>query len=376
MPNAEDELKGLVEEGLRRLGPKLAVRFELGWVGPLAAAEAIYPFLSSYVKEVREQVPDLAPLWLFRPRLGEDSRPLIAVPVWDRPGGPLACRLVTSNPLTQAEVVELNECAQLLWHAVRRGWLPSPREEDAFRQALERWTGPEILIPIRGFRVSTHLLYAAIKAGDEKALAEMIEADPTMVNRPHPSGTTPILYALYCGQAAIAKKLEDYGAPVEAAELTALGRQEALEARIEASPELVKQLAPDGFPLLCLAAHFGHEKIVDLLLAKGADPDAVAENVMRNRPLHSALAIKDPVVAHRLVQKLLDAGANPNVQQKGGWTPLHAAAIHGRLETLELLLARGADPTLAADDGSTAQVLAARAGHEDIVRRLSSCVDG
>lgn len=372
MPEIEDDLKEKVDEGLRRLGPKLAVRFELGWVGPLAAAEAIYPYLGGFVKEIREQVPDLAPLWLFRPRSGEDLRPLIAVPIWDRPGGLLACRLVTPSPVSREEVEELNECAQLLWHAVRCGWLPSPRQEDAFRQALERLTGPELLIPIRGFRVSTHLLYAAIKAGDELALAEMIEADPALLNRPHPSGTTPILYALYCGQPAIAQKLEERGATLEAAELAALGRRDALEAKIKAEPAVVRKLAPDGFPLLCLAAHFGHEAILDLLLASGADPDAVAENVMRNRPLHSAVAAKDPVVAHRLVQKLLDAGANPNVQQRGGWTPLHAAAIHDRLETLDLLLARGADPTLTADDGSTAQMLAARAGHEAIVRRLSA----
>jgi hypothetical protein len=371
MPISEEELKRLIEDSLRRLGPKLAARFELGWVGPLAAAAAIYPYLGDYVKDILEQVPDLAPLWLFRPRSGEDRRPLMAVPIWDRPGGTLACRLVTPSPAGHEDVKELSECAQLLWHAVRRGWLPSPREEDAFRQALERWTGPEIFIPVRGIRASTHLLYAAIKAGDEVALAEMIEAEPALVSRPHPSGTTPILYALYCGQAAIARKLEERGAPLEAAELTALGRRDELEAKIKKEPGIVRKLSPDGFPLLHLAAHFGQEDIVDLLLTNGADPDAVAENVIRNRPLHSAVAFKDPLVAHRLVQKLLDAGANPNVQQKGGWTPLHGAAIHGRLQTLNLLLARGADPTLTADDGSTALALAARAGHEAIVRRLS-----
>lgn len=46
----------------------------------------------------------------------------------------------------------------------------------------------------------------------------------------------------------------------------------------------------------------------------------------------------------------------------GGYTPLHAAAKSGDLEITRLLLAAGADASLATDDGKTARDLA----HEDV----------
>ena len=41
---------------------------------------------------------------------------------------------------------------------------------------------------------------------------------------------------------------------------------------------------------------------------------------------------------------LLDAGADPNVRQRHGWTPLQGAAQHGDAELVDRLLAAGADP--------------------------------
>jgi ankyrin repeat protein len=372
MTHPEDDLKQSIQAGLSRLGPKLAGRYELGWVGPLAAAEAIYPYLSPVVKDARSRVPDLAPLWLFRPRYGEERRPLIATPMWDHPGGALACRLAVHEPLPPEEVTELNECALLLWYAVRRGWLPSPREEEAFRRELSAWAGPELTSPVRGVSIATHLLYAAIKAGDLVALTEMVEADPAILHRPHPSGTTPILYALYCGQRDLVEMLEKWGAPLGVAELTALGRTEELTAKLGEEPGLVHAYSPDGFTLLGLATVFGHEALVELLLGKGADPNLPARNALKVRPLHSAATVKESALSQRLIKRLLAAGAQPNVQQQGGWTPLHAAAVHGRMDGVALLLEHGADPALVADDGTTAQALAARAGHTEVASRLAA----
>jgi hypothetical protein len=54
------------------------------------------------------------------------------------------------------------------------------------------------------------------------------------------------------------------------------------------------------------------------------------------------------------VRALLDAGGNPNDQDENGLTPLSSAASYGRKEVLELLIARGADPTWSDEDGDTA----------------------
>lgn len=56
-----------------------------------------------------------------------------------------------------------------------------------------------------------------------------------------------------------------------------------------------------------------------------------------------------------------------------GWTPLLFAAFHGHVHCVALLLAAGADDTLATlDTGATALQLATKNGHLPVVRLLNS----
>jgi ankyrin repeat protein len=48
-----------------------------------------------------------------------------------------------------------------------------------------------------------------------------------------------------------------------------------------------------------------------------------------------------------LVPELLKKGANPNVKDKLGWSPLHHAVSFNHLPTVKLLLEYGADSNLA-----------------------------
>jgi ankyrin repeat protein len=67
---------------------------------------------------------------------------------------------------------------------------------------------------------------------------------------------------------------------------------------------------------------------------------------------------------------LLQAGADPDARQQGGYTPLHEAALNGKLALVELLLANGADPALASDKGETAIEMARSKGERAVVERL------
>jgi ankyrin repeat protein len=60
---------------------------------------------------------------------------------------------------------------------------------------------------------------------------------------------------------------------------------------------------------------------------------------MRVQPLHSAAAV-DATETARL---LLDAGADPNAEQQGGFRPIDAAVQNGNDELYDLLVERGAD---------------------------------
>ena len=155
---------------------------------------------------------------------------------------------------------------------------------------------------------------------------------------------SPALAALYEGRRDEAERLTREPDVLEAA---ALGRNEELRALVERDPSSLDARTPEGFSPLHLAAFFGGAGAVKVLLAVGASADADSDNQLKVRPLHSAAAARDVAA----VRALLEAGADPNVRQQGGFTPLLAAAHADDPALVQLLLDHGADPSQAADDG-------------------------
>jgi len=71
------------------------------------------------------------------------------------------------------------------------------------------------------------------------------------------------------------------------------------------------------------------------------------------------------------IKQHLAAGQDVNAKAPGSnVTPLMIAAITGQTEAADLLLAKGADPNLGSNDGSTALHMAAFFGHPQIVKAL------
>jgi ankyrin repeat protein len=72
-----------------------------------------------------------------------------------------------------------------------------------------------------------------------------------------------------------------------------------------------------------------------------------------------------------LCQLLLQRGANPNAATRhGGATPLHRAALAGQQAVLDLLVARHADVWVADSDGQTVAHKAAAGGHRALLQGL------
>jgi hypothetical protein len=187
-------------------------------------------------------------------------------------------------------------------------------------------------------------LFAAIKSGDLDALTALLADDPALANA-REDGVSAVLVSLYHRQDAVREALLAAGAEVGPLEAAALGDLSKLDPSARGA---------DGFTALHLAAFFGGSLAVRALLAAGADANADAENPLRVRPLHSAVASRD----RESVRALLEAGADPNVVQQGGFTPLHGAAHAGEAEMVRMLLEHGADPELTTDDGKDARALA------------------
>src|SRR5205814_9753974 len=128
---------------------------------------------------------------------------------------------------------------------------------------------------------------------------------------------------------------------------------------LDRDPSLLERRSADGFPPVGYAIFFRHPSLARALIERGADVTAAAENAQRVAPVHAAASVGD-VETMRL---LLERGADANARQHNSFVPLHAAAGNGDLDMARLLVARGADHHARTDDGKDAAAIAAERGH-------------
>jgi Ankyrin repeats (3 copies) len=116
---------------------------------------------------------------------------------------------------------------------------------------------------------------------------------------------------------------------------------------------------------LFAAAWWGNADIIGDLVAFGADLD----EVVGATPLHMAVAVVErgvdgkPALARqrlRVVKEMLRLGADPNVAAVDGTTPLHIALDRGYFDVFTLLVTHGASPDMPGKDARTVRDIAAR----------------
>jgi len=265
-------------------------------------------------------------------------------------------------------------------------------------------------------------LMLAARSGNLEAVKLLVEAGANVNAAEKFRGQTALMLAAVENHAEIVQALVNAGAQVNArtaeytfqnltggaggiihdrpqGSLTALilaARQGSIEAAgrlIAADADLNASEPQYGFTALQTAIFNGHYALAQQLLEKGANPnDGSLYIVMEMRNLATYSNRPNPAdsergVSHLDVSKLLlDKGADPNAvylktipprQAQGninvvaGATPLYRAVRAIDLAGAQLLLDRGANPSLAIKDGSTPMMAAAglgapRGGDEEV----------
>ena len=242
------------------------------------------------------------------------------------------------------------------------------------------------------------------------------------VNTAGDYGETPLTLALANGNAVLSARLLKAGADPKAqrwnGETTLMiaagaGSMEEVKLLLDAGLDVNTQEHEKGQSALMWAAAEGHPEVVDLLIRRGANVNAASKKGFT--PLIFATMKNDSASIPQLIRAgadpnyalpdedktkmlvvagayhsteaaiaLLDGGANPNVADRTGKTPLHMAAQGGYLDLVKKLISKGADLNaktakappredtvfrLAAGE-QTPLLLAAKFNHVDVMRAL------
>jgi uncharacterized protein len=156
-----------------------------------------------------------------------------------------------------------------------------------------------------------------------------------------------LLQALYTGDRDKADALLAENPQLTIFEAAATGHTERVQELLRDDPSLANAFGDDGFHPLGLACFFGRVDTARVLLEHGADVNALSRNErIRTAAIHAAAASNeegtDETTRYELVKLVLDHGADPNLEQGGGFRAIDAARQNGDTRVEQLLLERGA----------------------------------
>lgn len=211
-----------------------------------------------------------------------------------------------------------------------------------------------------------------VKAGDATRVSELLDSDPKLLGARADNGVSAILLALYYGHSKVADIFVQRGAQLDIFEAAAIGHVDRVRQLLDADSSVVNAVAPDGFQPLGLACFFIQPAAVRVLLEGGAEVDAPSRNAMQVRPIHSAAAKKRGTLSvccwHREPIRMRDSTAVTRL--------CTAAAQNGDQAMIEALLTAGANAGAVPEDGKTGADLAEQAGNFELAMQLRKLAGG
>ena len=229
----------------------------------------------------------------------------------------------------------------------------------------------------------------AVRDGDGEKVHALLDGQPTRVNDGDERGNTPLHWAVMTRRMTLIHALIDRGADLEATRAdgrkpihltlhgdywhrrkitameddsvllgillargaeydanlaAAIGDLDGVRRFVDTDPQAANQANSAGYRPLSYAARKGFTRIVELLLQRGADPNASETDAPRGLALYEAVA-NDHLDCVKL---LLEHGADPDAQVESSGNPLHRAIGNPTVgdrckkEIVDLLFAYGA----------------------------------
>lgn len=224
-------------------------------------------------------------------------------------------------------------------------------------------------------------LHAAVQNGHCDVMNLLLKCG-AKIDAVSKQGHTPLFAAAHNGFIEVVRLLLKNGANPNATITTKYGNRPIHSASLKGYHEIVKLLCKhkisqnDLNQALCLAAQNSQSQTARVLLANGANPEALVK--MKSTTKNHVTALHNAILANdcKMVKLLLDAGATPTaisaMQLKSSKeTALHFAARQGYKEIVELLVERHAELVNVGDDeGRTPIFYAMYYGHKDVVQLL------
>jgi uncharacterized protein len=191
-------------------------------------------------------------------------------------------------------------------------------------------------------------LHAAAAKGDVQAIGALL-ARGTDVTATDSHGRTPLHVAAHMSHDAAVRALVKGGADPRALEsrrydiVTIAAVKDdvpMLKLALELGGDPKAITSPYDGTALIAAAHLGHDEVVRVLIAAGAPLDHV--NNLGWTALIESIVLGDGGRRHvACLKALLDAGANPNLPDRQGRTPLALARARGFAQMISALVAAG-----------------------------------
>lgn len=192
-------------------------------------------------------------------------------------------------------------------------------------------------------------LFSAAHRGDRSSIAAMVGAGADLNARDH-HGRTPLHIATHARQTESVVQLARAGAKLDlldhdrydAVTIAAVADDESTLAALLALGASARMVTSryDGTALIA-AAHLGHDGVVRQLIRAGAPLDHV--NNLHWTAVIESIVLGDGGARHqRTLQALIEAGANLQLADGAGRTPLQLARLRGYQDMVRMLERAGA----------------------------------